>query len=77
MQNSLNKLYGCSYFTTLDLSQAYHQLPLYPDSAHKTAFTMQPALFELRCVSFGLCNAPSAFSRFMAFALEDLPASGW
>ena len=73
VQDSLDKLYGCSYSTTLDLSQSYHQLPLHPESAHKTAFTTQHGLFEFRCVSFGLCNAPSAHSRFMAYVLDGLP----
>jgi len=42
VQDSLDKLYGCSFdFTTLDLSQSYHQLPLH---AHKTAFTTQHGL---------------------------------
>jgi hypothetical protein len=71
VQDSLDKLYGCSFdFSTLDLSQSYHQLPLH---AQKTAFTTQHGLFEFRCVSFGLCNAPSAFSRFMAHVLDGLP----
>ena len=72
VQDSLDKLHGCTYFTMLDLSQSYHQLPLKPAHRHKTAFTTQHGLYEFRCVSFGLRNAPSAFSRFMASVVGDM-----
>ena len=56
---------GSTVFTTLDLKNGYHQLPVHPSDIEKTAFTCHRGQFEFLRVPFGLCNAPSHFQRVM------------
>ena len=41
VNDQLDKLAGMCYFSTLDLAQGYHQVPMHPDSVSKTAFKHQ------------------------------------
>jgi len=68
----LDALQGCSYFSTLDLSSGFFQVPLHPDDAEKTAFITRRGLFQFRVLSMGLCNAPSSFQRLMDLAVRGL-----
>ncbi len=57
----LDQLGQSEYFITLHLANGYWQLRILPDSQDKTAFTTHQGLYELRVMSFGLCNAPAVF----------------
>ena len=60
-------------FSTLDLRQGFHQIPMHPDHRHKTAFWAGSQLMEWAFMPFGLKNAPSKFQRVMDGALQGLP----
>ncbi len=45
MEDLFTKLTGATHFSQIDLSSAYHQLPLHPDSRSLTAFITQEGLF--------------------------------
>ena len=66
---------GSKYFTTLDLRSGYHQLPMHPRDAHKTAFVCFKGCYEFNRLPFGLVNAPSVFSALMGKVLDGLPFS--
>ena len=58
---ALDTLKGSSYFSSLDLTQGYLQIPMDPKDQHKTAFRALGALYEFCRMPFGLCNAGSTF----------------
>ena len=64
--NSLStKLHNKKFFTKIDLSSAYHQIPLHPDDSCKTAISTPFGLFQYNYMPFGLRNASSTFQRMM------------
>ena len=54
VSDQLHKLAGRRFFTTLDLAQGYHQVPMHPDSVHETAFVTPDGHYEYLKVPFGL-----------------------
>lgn len=67
----LDNLGRCTYFTTLDLAQGFHQIELHPDSIEKTAFSVPNAHYEYLRLPYGLKNGPSTFQRVMDNILKE------
>lgn len=62
----LDNLRDAKYLTSLDLSAAYHQIPLSKDSKEKTAFTVPgKGLFHYNRMCFGLVGASATMQRLM------------
>ena len=72
IEDILDTLGRARYFSTLDLSTGYWQIPVHPADREKTAFTTHCGLFEFNRMPFGLCNAPSTFQRLMQTVLAGL-----
>ncbi|XP_042071499.1 uncharacterized protein K02A2.6-like [Haplochromis burtoni] len=73
MEDLFSDLAGATHYSQIDLSSAYHQLPLHPESRKLTAFITHEGLFQFTRVPFGLASAPSAFQKMMQTVLKDLP----
>ena len=73
LEEMLTKLSGGTKFTKLDLSQAYHQLELNPESRKYTTINTHRGLFEYNRLPFGVSSAVSIFQRTMENLLADLP----
>ena len=72
IQDILDSLHGNSWFSTLDMSQAYHQGDLHEDSRKYTAFSTPWSLLEWIRIPYGICNAPPGFQRFIFSCLGNL-----
>lgn len=68
----LDKLGKCHYFTTLDLASGFYQVEMHPQDVEKTAFNVEHGHFEFLRMPMGLKNSPSTFQRVMDNVLRGL-----
>ena len=70
----LVKFAGSVYFSKIDLTKCYWQVPMYMynESIDFTSFQSPSGLFRFIKMPFGLVNAPATFSRLMRIVLKDL-----
>lgn len=75
IDDQVSKLAGKYYFTSLDMAQGYHQVPICPEDRHKTAFITPQGHYEYTRVPFGLANAPSVFMRLVDKIIQSINGS--
>ena len=61
----MNALSESSYFTILNATSGYHQIPVADEDILKTAFLTRSGLFEYVRMFFGLFNVSAALRRLM------------
>ena len=72
IDDSLDALAGSKYFSTLDLTSGYWQVPLDKEAQEKSAFTTRTGLWKWKVLPFGLTSAPATFQRLMEKVLQGL-----
>ena len=72
IEDVLDRLSGSRVFSRLDLTDAYHQLELHPESRALTTFVSYKGLYRFRRVNFGLASAGPAFQRVMESVLKGM-----
>ena len=76
ISDCLDAVSDSKYFSTLDLTSGYNQVPVAEQDIPKTAFTTKYGLFECVFMPFGLSNSPATFQRVMELALHGLQWHG-
>ena len=71
-EDLFNQLHSSQYFTKLDLTKGFWQLPIEPSSRKYTAFKVPTGHFQFRYLPFGLLNSPSFFNRTIRNVLKGL-----
>ena len=73
IRETISMFAHCSLFGEFDLSEAYLQFPLHPDSRKYTAFTWNNVQYMFAGVPFGINFIPSHFQRQLSQLFHDLP----
>ena len=68
---------GHQYYATLDMREAYFQIPLDEPSRDLTTFSDGVSLYRFTRLPFGLSCSPAIFTRHMASLLAPLLKEGW
>lgn len=68
----LSQLGNAKFFSALDLSSGFHQIPMEEKSKKYTAFSTPQGHYHYNRMPFGLKNAPATFQRMMDTALRGL-----
>ena len=72
----LEGLAGSKVFSTLDAAQAYHNIPVAPESQSLTAFVCHFGLFLFKRMPFGLRNAGAKYCRIVQSLVDSLEVDG-
>ena len=65
-QSVLHSIRQGDWMISLDLQDAYLQVPIHPESRRYLRFTMGGVPYQFRVLYFGLTTAPQVFTRLMA-----------
>ena len=60
------------YFSVLDCTQGFHQIPIHPDSKDKTGFITPSGKFQYKTMPQGIKNAPMVFQSLMDKILQGI-----
>ena len=75
MESNLSRLAHSKVFSAIDGAGAFHAVSIRAEDRPKTAFHTPWGLWQFKQMPFGLCNAPSTYSRLVQRVLEDIPPS--
>ena len=66
IQSALLSVRQGDWMASIDLKEAYLQVPIHPDSRRFLRFVAQGRVYQFSALCFGLSTAPQVFSRVMA-----------
>eukprot|EP00624_Nannochloropsis_granulata_P001058 evm.model.NODE_1477_length_24586_cov_22.484747.9 len=72
IDSCLDVMSGAQFFTTVDISGAFHQIPVAEDSIEKTAFVSKWGQYEFLRAPFGIKSLPGLWSRLADKVLTGL-----
>ena len=69
----LSYLRNSKYFTSLDLAQAFHSIPVREVDREKLSFCALDKFYQFCRMPFGLTSAPNTWARLVTKVLQDIP----
>ena len=72
IEEIFDTLQGSAYFTTIDMSWGFYQLPMEPKNQNYTAFSTRFGSFKWLRMPMGLTGSPKAFQSLMEHVLVGL-----
>ena len=73
IDNTLGRISGARYFSTLDAASGFWQVPLDPTSAPLTTFITPFGRFHFNRLPFGITSAPEIFRQRISDLLDSIP----
>ena len=77
LDSLIEEVAGYKYYCTLDMKDAYYQVPLESQARDVTTFSDGVGLYRFTRLPFGLSVSPAIFTRAMQRVLEPLTKAGW
>ena len=71
LDDMINNLAHYKVFSTFDLRNAYHQVPILKDDRKYTGFEANGRLYQLRRIPFGVTNGVAVFQRLMDNIIKE------
>ena len=68
----VRRLHHKRFISTINLQQAYWQLPLTEDASRKTTFACSKGVFRFTRMPYGLCNATAAYTALITSVLTPI-----
>ena len=72
VQDALDCLHGCKWFSVIDLKSGFYQIPMKPQDKEKTAFVCPAGFFQFERMPQGIKGAPATFQRLMERCMTGL-----
>ncbi|XP_038057353.1 uncharacterized protein LOC119728962 [Patiria miniata] len=72
-EDLISRVANAKYFSKLDLTKGYWQIPMAPQDKDKTAFVTSDGHYQFNVMPFGMVNAPAVFSKLMREVLVGVP----
>ena len=72
LESELYKFSNANFISEIDITKAYHQVPLALESRKYTAFPTNLGLMQYTRMPFGLASAPATYIRLMRKVLKDV-----
>ena len=72
VQEALDCLNGCTWFSVIDLKSGYYQIPMKKEDQEKTAFICPLGFYEFKRLPQGIKGAPATFQRLMERCMAGL-----
>ncbi|XP_071081291.1 uncharacterized protein [Haliotis cracherodii] len=71
-ESLFTRLSKCKFYSKIDISKAYWQIPMEEASKACTAFVTPDGLYQWTVMPFGVVNAPAVFTRLMRKVLRGI-----
>ena len=72
MMDIFNNLGESLFFTTLDMSKGYYQIPMENESREYTAFSSGSSLYQFKLLPLGVANGVPTYQRLMSLVLAGI-----